>query len=118
MHKDETMDAIAPTGDHAVNALLTELVQNVQHILDQNLIAAYLHGSFAVGDWDSDSDIDLVVVTATDVTTTELAALQAMHARIYALPTPWAHHLEGSYVPQATIRQVQPPHHLFLFLDN
>jgi predicted nucleotidyltransferase len=112
------MDAIAPTADQAVNALLTELVQNVQHILDHNLIAAYLHGSFAVGDWDSDSDIDFLVVTETDVTATELAALQAMHARVYALPTAWAQHLEGSYAPQATIRQIQPPHQQFLFLDN
>jgi hypothetical protein len=112
------MNPIAPTADRAVNALLTDLVSSLQHNLDHNFVGAYLLGSFAVGDWDVDSDIDFLVVTATDVTTTQLAALQAMHARIYALPNPWAHHLEGSYVPRATLRCVDPTYQPLLFLDN
>ena len=42
-------------------------------------MGAYLQGSFAVGDFDSDSDIDFIVVTADDLTPTDVAALTAIH---------------------------------------
>ena len=41
-----------------------------------------------------------------------------MHRRIYALETPWAQHLEGSYPPRACLRRVEPVRSRWLYLDN
>jgi hypothetical protein len=54
---------------------------------------------------------------AREPTAAEEAELQRLHARLWELPTPWAQHLEGSYVPQATLRRPEPGRP-FLFLDN
>jgi hypothetical protein len=50
-----------------------------------------------VVDADVHSDVDFIVVTREEVNGEQAVALQAMHQRIYALDTPWAQHLEGSY---------------------
>ncbi|MDQ2730353.1 MAG: DUF4111 domain-containing protein [Armatimonadota bacterium] len=108
----------APTPIPEVNALLRELVTRIQDILNRNFLAAYLQGSFAIGDWDNDSDIDFIVATDHDVSDAELAALQAMHGTIYDLDSDWAKHLEGSYFPKDLLRKNDPERTPLLFLDN
>jgi hypothetical protein len=90
-----------------LNQVLENLVESVQAVLDVNCVGAYLQGSFAVGDFDRHSDVDFIIVTAQVLSTAEIAGLQAMHARLYALPSAWAQHLEGSYFPASVLRQ--PP---------
>jgi hypothetical protein len=63
-----------------------------------------LQGSFAIGDWDNDSDVDFTIVIENDISDTDLQALQIMHARIYSLESEWAKHLEGSYFPKNIIK--------------
>ena len=47
-----------PTPFSDLNAVLRELVTSAQAALGENFLAAYLQGSFAVGDFDADSDVD------------------------------------------------------------
>jgi predicted nucleotidyltransferase len=90
----------------------------VRTILAENFCAAYLQGSFAVGDADVHSDVDFLVVTEDDVSSAQLSALQTMHKRIHALDVFWAQHLEGSYVPRKSLRRLDPSRPPYLYLDN
>ena len=86
-----------------LNGVLDQLVARARAALGDNFVGAYLQGSFAVGDFDEQSDVDFLIVTARDITPAEQPALQAMHAELFKLPSPWAQHLEGSYAPAAVI---------------
>lgn len=107
-----------PTIYPELNRVLEELVASARTILDENFCGAYLQGSFAVGDADVHSDVDFVVVTNGEVTEERLEALQAMHKRIYALKSPWAQHLEGSYMPRDELRYVDKSRSPYWYLDN
>ena len=91
-----------------LNGVLGQLVARAQAVLGGNFVGAYLQGSFAVGDFDEQSDVDFLIVTARDITPAEQPALQALHAELFKLPSPWAQHLEGSYAPAAVIRRWTP----------
>jgi hypothetical protein len=107
-----------PTPYPDLNAVLREFVEGAQAVLGDNFLAAYLQGSFAMGDWDTDSDVDFLIATEHDVQEADLPALQAMHGRIYDLDCPWAQHLEGSYFPRATLRRGDRVGEPLLYLDN
>jgi predicted nucleotidyltransferase len=89
-----------PTVYPELNGVLDEFVASVRAILGENFCGAYLQGSFALGDADEHSDVDFIVATHHEVSDTQLAKLQAIHERLYGLESPWAQHLEGSYVPR------------------
>jgi predicted nucleotidyltransferase len=112
------MNISHPTPYGELNAVLHELVTSVQSILGATFTGAYLQGSFAVGDFDTDSDVDWLVVVEDDVSEAQLAALQTLHARIYDLPSTWAQHLDGSYLPKAVLKQPVPAGEQGLYLDN
>lgn len=109
---------IVPTPISELNAVLQELVTSVRAILGDTFIGAYLQGSFAVGDWDTDSDVDFLIAVEQDISESGLSALQAMHARLYDLDSPWAKHLEGSYFPREILRRDDPTRRPLLYLDN
>ena len=112
------MNTKFPTSDSDLNTVLHEFVTSVQAILGTNFVSAYLQGSFAIGDWDTDSDVDFLVVIEHEVSDADLSALQATHARIYKLESKWAQHLEGSYFPKAILKSKDPTKQELLFLDN
>jgi len=89
----------SPTPYAALNAVLDEFVGRIRELLAESFIGAYLQGSFAIGGFDTYSDVDFLIVLDGDVTDEELPLLQALHEDVYALASPWAQHLEGSYVP-------------------
>jgi predicted nucleotidyltransferase len=99
---------VHPTPFLDLNGVLDELVKGAQANLGENLVGAYLQGSFAVGDADVHSDVDFIVVTNDEVTAEQEAALQEVHRRLFALDVPWAQHLEGSYVTRELLRRVDP----------
>src|SRR6266496_1872738 len=107
-----------PTIYPELNEVLAELVTGAQEILGESFYGAYLQGSFAVGDADEHSDVDFLVVIEDEVSDEQAAALQAMHQRIYTRETPWAQHLEGSYITRERLRRVDPSHAPLLYLDN
>jgi len=107
-----------PTGYPELDDVLQELVAEVRTILGDNFCGAYLQGSFAVGDADEHSDVDFIVATNGEITDGQLVTLQALHKRIYGLDSPWAQHLEGSYVPKDALRRVDPARSPYWYLDN
>ena len=52
-----------PTGFPELDALLADFVERVSSILADDLVGAYLVGSFALGGGDMASDCDFIVVT-------------------------------------------------------
>jgi predicted nucleotidyltransferase len=101
-----------------LNAVLDELVAGARSILGDNFCGAYLQGSFAVGDADEHSDVDFLVVTEREVDEQEQRELQALQERLFALPTHWAQHLEGSYVPRAQLRRLDRERRPWFYFDN
>lgn len=119
------MDSDLPVGERAewtpfdeLNRLLLELVAGAKEVLADSFCGAYLQGSFAVGDADAHSDVDFVIVTADDLTPKQQTELQRLHEALYAQPTPWAQHLEGSYVPREVLRRPDPARRPLFYLDN
>ena len=100
------MNPLPPTNVPELNAVLEDLSRQWQELLGENLIGAYLLGSFAVGDPTERSDVDFLVVTRTDIPPEALNALQRLHAEFHRRPSYWAQHLEGSYAPAAVIRRL------------
>ena len=74
--------------------------------------------SLALRDADQHSEVDFIVVTEGEVTSKQQAELQALHKTLYALQTPWAQHLEGSYVPRQVLRRPDAVRRPLLYLDN
>jgi predicted nucleotidyltransferase len=95
-----------PTPYPELNEVLAKLVAGIEDILGDDLIGAYLQGSFAVGGFDAHSDVDFIVAAVTDLTDGQVEALQPLHGRIYDLDSEWAKHLEGSYFPADVLRDV------------
>jgi hypothetical protein len=86
--------------------VLADLVAGAREALGDTFVGAYLQGSFALGDADAASDVDFMVATDGEVTADQLAALAAMHARLFAHPSPWAQKLDGSYGPAQILRRI------------
>ncbi|MDO9303588.1 MAG: nucleotidyltransferase domain-containing protein [Anaerolineales bacterium] len=61
-----------------INAILQELLKDVQGILGSHFVGMYLDGSLANGDFDQDSDIDFIVVVDDEVSEDFFSALYAM----------------------------------------
>lgn len=112
------MNTAQPTPYAELNEVLGDFVAGLQTVLGDTFVGAYLQGSFAVGDFDEHSDVDFTVAIAKALQANEVAALQALHRRVYALPSPWATHLEGSYFPLATLRRFDPASEPLWYLDN
>lgn len=100
-----------PTPHADVNAALHELRSGIQTILGIHFCGMYLSGSLALGDFASDrSDIDVVIVTDTDLSDDLLAALRALHNRFNGSESPWATEVEAAYIPQNALRRYDPAH--------
>jgi hypothetical protein len=102
----------------ALNAVLVDFIGRARELLAESFVGAYLQGSLAIGGFDRYSDVDFLIVLDGDVTDDQLPLLQALHERVYAQPSPWAQHLEGSYVPKQLLQTFPPPQRLFWYLDH
>jgi predicted nucleotidyltransferase len=109
---------MAPTPFADLNSVLQTFVTKVGQALGDRFVGAYLQGSFAIGDFDEHSDVDFLVAIADELRPPELAALQALHAELFTLPSPWAQHLEGSYFPLAVLRDEAQVGQPLYYLDN
>lgn len=107
-----------PTRYADLDDVLRELVDGAREALGATFSGAYLLGSFALADADEHSDVDFLVVLDEEVSPRQLTELQDLHGRLYALETPWAQHLEGSYAPKTQLRRVDPCRSPWLYLDN
>src|SRR5688572_8035248 len=59
--------SMTPTPYAELNLVLDHLLAGVRAALGENLVGAYLQGSFAVGDFTPWSDCDFIVVTGEDL---------------------------------------------------
>ncbi len=101
-----------------VDELLDALTDGVREILGDQLVGMYLFGSATSGDFDRESDVDVVVVTGGRIPDDVFASLQAMHRRIAAIDSRYATQLEVSYIPGGAIRRYVPPDVLHPRLDR
>ncbi len=93
-----------PTPYAEVNCVLRDLRARVQEVLGARFVGLYLYGSLASGDFDPQrSDIDFVVVTTSTLTPEAIAALETLHADLWASGLKWASKLEGAYIPLAAL---------------
>jgi hypothetical protein len=107
-----------PTSFAELRSVLQGFAATVQTTLADAFVGMYLQGSFAVGDFDRHSDVDFIVVVRDELSDDHIAALQAVHDRIYGQPSEWARHLEGSYFPTAILRRVDRCSTPLWFLDH
>jgi hypothetical protein len=98
--------ADAPTPFTDLNTLLADWLAGVHERLGDNLVGAYLQGSFALGDPSEGSDCDFIVALKRDLTKEEANTLEALHADLRARPTPWGGRMEGSYAPAEILRRL------------
>lgn len=102
--------SVGPTDDAEINAVLSEVLSGARSILGDHFVGMYLDGSLAIGGFDPDkSDLDFVVVTNSDVSPGNFAALTAMHDRIASGASRWGREVEGSYISQHALRHVRWP---------
>jgi hypothetical protein len=107
-----------PTPYADLNVVLHELVMRAQGALGANFVGAYLQGSFAVGDSDAYSDVDFLIILKEDVSDAQRSLLQDLHSEVFQLPSAWARHLEGSYIPKTALTHLPPPQREFQYLDH
>ena len=94
-----------PTPFADVNSVLDYFRSQLQAVLDGELLGIHLVGSLALGDFDPrSSDIDVVVVTSTEIDPDRFTALRHIHAQFAASNSPWAEKIEAIYVPASALR--------------
>jgi hypothetical protein len=103
---------VEPVGWHAqVLSTADALLQVARRSLGGRLIAMYVHGSFAMGDFDPvRSDVDVCLVTADAVGADEplLSELRALHERLRVQQPMWGPRLEALYVSADELRRDEP----------
>jgi hypothetical protein len=104
-----------PDGLHDV---LARLAAGARERLGADYVGAYLQGSLATGDFDDASDVDFLIVVERDPPADVVARLVELHCALYAHPSHWGRHLEGSYVPRAALAELPPPRQELLYLDH
>lgn len=82
-----------------IGALLDDLLAGLRGILGTRLVGLYLYGSQTTDDFDADiSDIDLLAVTQSALTSGEVESLRSLH-QDFALANPmWADRLDVVYL--------------------
>ena len=92
------MQKIEPTKHNNINNLLSDLLRQIQRALGNKLLGLYLYGSLASGDFDKKfSDIDLLAVTKSTITSKELKTLKITHADFAKRHKNWNDRIEVQY---------------------
>lgn len=95
-------DGLTPFAE--LNDLVVDLASRARAIMGNDLVGAYLQGSFALGDADEHSDCDFVIVVADRLTAEQESALRALHDEIPTRDGQWCQRLQGSYAPATDLR--------------
>src|SRR6266498_35334 len=112
------MSIISPTPYPEVSEILDVLLSNVKEILQDQFVGIYLFGSLANGDFDDYSDIDVLIITAREISDHKFDLLKEMHERIQKIDSPWAIQLEVSYIPINALRRYDPNNNQHPHLDR
>ena len=88
-----------------IDAILEQLLAEIQKLLGQKLLGLYLYGSVVSGDFDHDvSDLDMLAVIASDLDEKEAAALQQMHEAFVRQNPTWEQRIEVQYFSAAGLK--------------
>jgi hypothetical protein len=98
MHRP-TLGRVPWTPYDDLDALLADLLGQWRRILGDDLVGAYVQGSFALGAGDLHSDCDFLVATRGPLTAGQEDALRGLHDEVPTRSGHWPHDLEGSYAP-------------------
>lgn len=101
-----------------IKFVLEHLVNSAADILGDNFIGAWLQGSSATGHFDEHSDLDFVIGVERDLSEDELSDLQDFHRQLFSYKSPWAKHLEGSYIPREILRDYRLAGKQVWYLDH
>lgn len=92
-------------GDAAAESLVSRLLGGLIRSLGDNLLAVYLFGSAATGDFEPGiSDVDIATVLRRELARSELAALDRMHRELVAETGEWDGRVEVVYVSSEGLR--------------
>lgn len=121
-NSDEAVSARAlihsPTPYAEVNAVLQELMEGLRPILSSQLAGVYLYGSLTSGDFDRQSDIDVLVVTRDELSEDVFSALASMHDQIAGGDSWCATQLEVAYVSCQALRRYDAATSVYPHLDR
>lgn len=93
-----------------INDVLATLSKGVERIIGDNLIGLYLTGSLTYGDFNmGSSDIDFLVILKNPLTTEEFEKIKIMHEKIGQTYPTWAKRMEGSYLTESMLNEVDAP---------
>ena len=109
-------NAITPYAD--LDELLAELLGHWRTIFGENLVGAYIQGSFALGGGDRQSDCDWIVATRGSLTEPQIDQLRKLHDEIPTRDRHWCHDIEGSYAPVDELASVHYLGRQWLFNDH
>jgi Aminoglycoside adenylyltransferase, C-terminal domain len=101
-----------------LDELLEELLGHWRRILGDDLVGAYVQGSFALGAGDLHSDCDFLVATRGPLTSDQEFGLRALHAEVPHRQGHWCHHLEGSVALADELATVGALGRAWLFVDH
>ena len=91
-----------------VATVLDDLLTGVRDVLGPEFVGMYLSGSIATGSFDRASDVDVVIVTETEIADARVETLDAMHQRIAQREEWCATQLECTYISRAAVRRFDP----------
>jgi hypothetical protein len=96
--------SIPPSVPPVIAAILPDLARDLLATLGDDLVAVWLYGSAITGGFDPESsDLDLVVVTATDVAAIDLGRLDGVVQRLAIREPDWADRLDLAFVGRSTL---------------
>ena len=101
-----------------LDELLAELLGHWRRILGDDLVGAYVQGSFALGAGDQHSDCDFLVAMRSRPDAAQETALRALHDEIPTRPGHWCHDIEGSYAPVDELADVAHLGRTWLFNNH
>jgi hypothetical protein len=109
---------VHPTPYPELNGLLAEIVGHARGVFGDDLVGAYLVGSFAVGDADLQSDCDFLVVVRYPIDPERERAVRSLWDEVPLRDGFWTGHLEGSYADVAALGDLDRIGEPWLFVDH
>lgn len=101
-----------------VDAVLRELTDGVRVVLGPQLVGIYIYGSLTSGEFDRQSDIDVLVVTTDELSQELFSAVAAMHERIARGDSWCVTQLEVAYIPMHALRTYDAASSVYPHLDR
>jgi len=101
-----------------IRDLLFGLIKGAKNKLGDIFFGAWLQGSSATGHFDQYSDIDFLIGIERDLSDIEIDSLEELHRTLYEFDSPFAKHLEGSYIPRDVLSDYNRAGEEVWYLDH